>query len=88
MIFEDLHLVPGFAKAHGIVMGVAFLIVLPIGALLIRFAKFRGAVWFHAAWQVIGWALMIAGLALGIRMAKIIDQVRTPIQPSLSVPQK
>jgi predicted phage tail protein len=75
VIFEDLHLVPDLAKAHGTVMGVTFVIVFPLGAVLMRVAKFKGAVWVHAAVQLLGWALMIAGLGLGVRLGKIVDYV-------------
>lgn len=75
VIFEDLHLVPKLVKAHGWIMATTFLIIFPLGAVLIRFAKFKGAVWVHAALQLVGWVLIIAGLAIGIRMAKILDYV-------------
>lgn len=66
---------PDLAKAHGTVMGVTFVIVFPLGAVLMRVAKFKGAVWVHAAVQLLGWALMIAGLGLGVRLGKIVDYV-------------
>lgn len=57
-------------------MGLAFVIILPLGALLIRVLKFKGSIWIHVACQLVGWVLMLAGLAMGIRVGKIIDRVR------------
>ncbi|RJE25924.1 integral membrane protein [Aspergillus sclerotialis] len=59
-------------------MAITFVIVLPLGAVLMRVARFKGAVWVHAAWQLMGWALMIAGLGIGVRLGKIIDYVSSP----------
>jgi uncharacterized membrane-anchored protein YhcB (DUF1043 family) len=75
MIYEDLHLVPGFLKAHGIVMGLVFTIMMPIGVFVIRFYKGKNTIWIHAGWQTLSWALMIAGLVSGIRVGKILDRV-------------
>ncbi|PGG95506.1 hypothetical protein AJ79_10017 [Helicocarpus griseus UAMH5409] len=73
VIYQDLHLIPQFAKVHGIVMGVAFVIVFPLGSLLIRALRTKGSTWIHATWQLLGWVLMVAGLATGIRLGKIIN---------------
>ncbi|KAL2824125.1 hypothetical protein BDW59DRAFT_88444 [Aspergillus cavernicola] len=75
IIYEDLHLVPAFAKAHGIVMGVAFGIIFPLGAILLRVIRSKFGVHAHAACQLLGYALMIAGLATGIRIGKILDRL-------------
>jgi hypothetical protein len=52
--------------------------MLPIGVILIRFCKGKNAVWIHVGWQTFSWVLMIAGLASGIRVGKILDRVRSP----------
>ncbi|KAH6990267.1 integral membrane protein [Ilyonectria destructans] len=75
MIYEDLHLVPKYARIHGLEMGLAFVILFPLGALFIRVLKFKGSVWAHVVCQLVGWVLMLAGLATGIRLGKIIDQL-------------
>ena len=59
-------------------MGLAFVVFFPTGAILIRALKFEGAIWVHVASQIIGWVLMISGLAIGTRMATIIDEVSLP----------
>jgi len=76
IIYEDLPKVPSLATAHGTLMGLAFVVILPLGAVLIRVVRSRVSVWIHAACQLVGLALTIAGLAMGIRMAKILDRVR------------
>jgi hypothetical protein len=60
-------------------MGLAFVVVWPLGALLVRVFKFKGSVWLHVACQLIGWILMIAGLVFGIRVGRILDRVRAPV---------
>ena len=78
IIFQDLPKLPSLATAHGTVMGLAFIVVMPLGVFLIRFVRSKNSVWIHAACQLLGLALMVTGLATGIRMAKIIDRVRLP----------
>ena len=77
LIVSELPLVPGLAKAHGVLMAVTFVIVLPTGAILLRLLNLKGstAIGVHAAIQLSGWVLMIAGLAEGVRVAKIIASV-------------
>jgi hypothetical protein len=77
-IFQDLHLVPSYEKAHGILMGLAFVVFFPTGAFLMRGLSFKGAVWVHVTCQLIGWFLMIGGLATGTRMGQITDLVPNP----------
>lgn len=45
-------------------MGLAFVVVLPGGAILVRLLSTTGktAVWLHVGIQIVGWVLMIAGL--------------------------
>lgn len=68
---------PNYAKAHGILMGLAFVVVLPGGAILMRLLSSKGktAVWVHVGIQLVGWVLMISGLAMGAKVGKILDRV-------------
>ncbi|KAI9040171.1 cytochrome b561 domain-containing protein [Aspergillus affinis] len=75
IIFEDLHLVPKLVKSHAIVMGLAFTVMMPLGVLVIRFLRVKGTIWIHAVWQMLSWILMLAGLATGIRVGKIVDRL-------------
>lgn len=76
IIYEDLHLVPAFAKAHGLAMGIAFTIVFPLGAILLRVIRSKFGMRAHIVSQLLGYVLMIAGLATGIRVGKILGRVR------------
>lgn len=73
--FANLYKVPNYAKAHGTLMGLAFVVVYPFGAITIRLVKAKNVVWIHAACQLTGWVVMITGLAMGISMASILDLV-------------
>ncbi|GFG22425.1 hypothetical protein IFM61606_02285 [Aspergillus udagawae] len=75
ILYQDLHLVPSYAKAHGILMSVAFILIFPLGATVLRLSKSKHAVWIHAGIQVIGWGLMLGGLATGLRLGKILDRL-------------
>ncbi|KAK0653133.1 hypothetical protein B0T16DRAFT_444171 [Cercophora newfieldiana] len=75
IIFQDLPKVPSLATVHGTVMGLAFAIFMPLGAFLIRFLRVRNVVWVHTTCQLAGLALVLAGLASGIRLARIIGQL-------------
>ncbi|KAF7125598.1 hypothetical protein CNMCM5793_001837 [Aspergillus hiratsukae] len=75
IIYQDLHLVPSYAKAHGILMSVAFVLILPFGATLLCLFKSKHAVWIHVGIQLTGWGLMLGGLATGLRVGKIIDRL-------------
>lgn len=78
VVFEDLWKVPNLAKAHGTLMGLTFVIVFPLGTFIIRSFRTRNMIWFHSACQVVGWGMMLGGLAMGIKMASILDRVRSP----------
>ena len=52
--------------AHGTIMGFTFIIVFPLGALLIRLCSFKALVWVHAGVQIFGYILALTGLSLGI----------------------
>lgn len=75
VIYEELHLVPSLLKAHGSVMGIAFVIIFPLGAWLVRFQGPRKSIWTHLSIQIVGLVLMLAGLGTGIKQGTILDLV-------------
>ena len=73
--YADLAMVPSLAKAHGTVMGLTFVVFLPLGAVIIRLSRRKYVVWIYAIWQLVAIAFMLAGLAAGIRVGKTLDIV-------------
>lgn len=59
----DIALGKRLLKAHGILMGLAWLIVFPAGAILMRLRW--GGVWAHVFIQVVGTSMVIAAFAIG-----------------------
>ena len=55
--------------AHGTIMGLAFVIVYPLGAILIRLLSFSGLIWVHAVTQGFAYILALTGLGLGVYIA-------------------
>ncbi|KAJ5888466.1 hypothetical protein N7495_008507 [Penicillium taxi] len=73
--YSDFALIPRYLKIHGIVMALAFAVMMPLGALIIRGLKVQGSIWIHAIWQLISWALMIVGLAYGVRVGRTLHMI-------------
>lgn len=81
--------------AHGIIMSLTFLydaflichyrrtdssrIFFPLGALTVRLLSFQGLVWIHAGSQVFAYSLALVGCGLGIWVAVVTAQVRSPL---------
>ncbi|KAK1755064.1 hypothetical protein QBC47DRAFT_423243 [Echria macrotheca] len=57
---------PGVLAAHGVVMGLVFAALYPLGSLLMPLA---GKWWLHAIWQSIAFVLMWIGFGTGVRAA-------------------
>lgn len=62
-----------YLKAHGIIGPVTFVLLFPIGAIMIRLLSFPGLVYLHAAWQLIALALACVTLGLGLWLANTLD---------------
>lgn len=58
-----------FVHAHGALASIAFVAILPIGAILVRLTSFKGLLWTHASLQIFGYAVFIAAAGLGIFIA-------------------
>ena len=72
---EDLSQVPNLAVAHGVTMGLSFVVLFPAGAVLIRTLSVKQTLWIHASCQMIAWCLMLVGFATGMRMGNILHEV-------------
>lgn len=67
--------VDSMTSAHGVLMGIAFLGLFPLGAIMIRLLSFRGLLYVHAAIQVLALILAIVGLGLGVWLAQKVQDV-------------
>ncbi|KAK5045579.1 hypothetical protein LTR84_009197 [Exophiala bonariae] len=59
-----------YVKAHGALASIAFVAILPVGAILVRLTSFHGLLWTHASLQIFGYIVFIAAAGLGIFIAK------------------
>lgn len=59
-------------SAHGIVATVAFVILFPLGAILLRIIPGRWSVRIHFVVQILAWLLYIAGFALGVVLLRML----------------
>lgn len=62
-------------KAHGAVQVFGWGVLLPIGAMVARYARGYDPAWFyiHVTFQMVGFIFIIAGVATGVHLAKSID---------------
>lgn len=56
-----------YITAHGTLSSIAFLVILPTGAIVVRLLKIN--VWVHAGIQALGYAVIVASAGLGIWIA-------------------
>jgi hypothetical protein len=61
--------------SHGIIAGLAFVILFPLGAIAIRLFSFPGLVAFHAACQTLGYLFFIVAFGLGVYIANKMSYV-------------
>jgi len=62
--------IPSWRTAHGVLMGVSWGFLLPIGVFIARFGRIKNPLWFkiHRAVQVTGLLLAIAGFVIAFLM--------------------
>jgi hypothetical protein len=56
--------------AHGILASLAFVLLFPIGAILIRLGSFRGAWLIHGIFQLVAYIVYTAAFGLGVWMVQ------------------
>lgn len=61
--------------AHGIIGGIAFVILFPLGAIVLRVLNFPGLIWLHVCIQCVAYAASVAVFALGVVIALNEDEV-------------
>jgi hypothetical protein len=72
--------IDAYDKAHGALMGTVVIILFPLGSILMRLVRNP---WLHAGVQVLSLGGLIAGLAVGVKLAQFTDQVFFPFPISL-----
>ncbi|RDW56390.1 hypothetical protein BP5796_13212 [Coleophoma crateriformis] len=60
-------IITDYDKAHGIIMGVTVVLLLPLAALLMR----GGMLWLHATLQMFNLVLLVCGLGIGVKLAQM-----------------
>ena len=60
---------PTVLVAHGVLAALAFVILLPTGAISIRLMSFPGLLWFHAILQGLGFLCYVVAFGMGIWLA-------------------
>jgi len=76
--------IESYRKAHGALMGVAWVVLLPLGAIIMRLG-FTGW-WVHAAVQGLGLAAIIAGFGVGYELSEATDLVCISVLASKHLP--
>lgn len=71
----DITQAMNYGRIHGILAALAFVVLFPVGSVLMRVVPGRFAIWAHAAAQVLGFGTYVAAAGLGIYLVTI---VRTP----------
>nr|OQO27787.1 hypothetical protein B0A51_05845 [Rachicladosporium sp. CCFEE 5018] len=62
--------------AHGVMASLAFLVVFPIGGILVRVANFSGLVWVHAGLQMLAWLIYLVAFCMGVWLATNTDDIK------------
>lgn len=64
-----------FLKAHGILACMAFVILFPFGAIMVRLLSFPGLAWLHAAFQIFAYCVYIAAFGIGVYIRNNVELV-------------
>jgi hypothetical protein len=51
---------------HGVLASIAFLVLFPAGAVVMRLGSFKGLVWIHASIQLLAWMVFVTAFGLGL----------------------
>jgi len=56
--------------AHGVIAGLCFAVLFPLGAIVLRIFSFNGLIWVHAGIQVLTQILFIVAFGLGVSITQ------------------
>ncbi|KAI9844188.1 MAG: hypothetical protein M1838_002291 [Thelocarpon superellum] len=59
-----------FQIAHGTLMGLAFVVIFPLGGIVVRTLNSPSVAYVHGSIQAIGYAVVLAGLGVGVWLAQ------------------
>lgn len=60
---------------HGVLMGLAFAIFFPVGAIILHAFRFKGMIWFHAGWQAFALTISLIAFGIGVYLAVEFQEV-------------
>jgi hypothetical protein len=67
-------------NAHGIVAALTFVILFPLGGIIIRLpVSIPGLMWIHVGWQITAYLLALAALGMGAWLASTLNLVRVTL---------
>ncbi|KAF2849280.1 iron reductase domain protein [Plenodomus tracheiphilus IPT5] len=69
---------------HGIFASIAFVLLFPLGGILIRVGNFPGLIWMHAGLQMFAWLLFVTSFGLGLYYG-IIDDYMKEAHPIIGI---
>ncbi|KAK3061934.1 hypothetical protein LTS18_005150, partial [Coniosporium uncinatum] len=59
--------------AHGVLAALAFVVLFPVGGIIIRVVPSKAAIWIHAGFQVLAYLIYTAAFGLGVWMVREIQ---------------
>ncbi|TVY38396.1 hypothetical protein LSUB1_G006367 [Lachnellula subtilissima] len=63
--------------AHATLLPIAFVLLMPMGAMAIRLLSFKGLLWAHAGCMILAYSISIAGMGMGIWIALTVNKLNT-----------
>ncbi|TVY23976.1 hypothetical protein LHYA1_G008025, partial [Lachnellula hyalina] len=63
--------------AHATLLPIAFVLLMPMGAMAIRLLSFKGLLWAHAGCMILAYSICIAGMGMGIWIALTVNKLNT-----------
>lgn len=66
---------PDVRYAHASLGCLAWVIIFPAAAIIVRVAKFRGVIWWHAGLQAFAYSLFVVNVGTGIWLSNKSSQV-------------
>jgi hypothetical protein len=61
-----------YRRIHGILAATAMVILFPVGSVIMRVVPGKWAVWVHAGFQMLAWAVYVAAVGVGIYLVNLV----------------